>query len=138
MLQEDGNLVVRDGSGSVLWASNRRLHDRQRDSHRSAGGTHAARTYGVLEDNGNLVVYAAEEVAGEVDCLWASVKCPERPLDLPGTVKAVRNSLRLSVRAVRAAYRDASPLGDAPRPFGSAQRGPEWLSGLFKFLRGRQ
>jgi hypothetical protein len=49
------------------------------------------------------VVYAKDDTSDESECLWASIKCPEQQpwQDIAGTVRAVKNAARLTVKAAK-------------------------------------
>jgi len=58
-------------------------------------------------------VYAKDGTSDETECLWASIKCPEQQpwQDLAGTVRAVKNSARLTVKAAQASIGESFGVG---------------------------
>ena len=151
VLQTDGNLVVREGNapgvgetGNILWSSNKRVTERAAalyNHHRRGGGggvgMEGRSVYAVLEDDGNLAVMAAEELAGEEECLWASVRCAG-DANLVSGVRAVRNAMRLSVRRVGEGLATVLPKPRRDRRDGRVRFGPrKWLWNIKKWLRQR-
>jgi hypothetical protein len=89
------------------------------------------------------VVYAKDHTTAESECLWASVKCPEQQpwQDLAGTLRAVKNAARLTVKAVKASVGESFGGGFGAGPGRGSfkdrrgRRAPRWLTRPIEVLR---
>lgn len=117
VLQTDGNFVIKEGqapgvgeTGNILWSSNKRVEERATAVYEGPRAGHyetylggkknlERRVYAMLEDSGNFAVMALEEIAGELDCIWASVRC-SGDFSVSSGVRAMKNAMRLSVKRV--------------------------------------